>query len=728
MQLDLGDTRIDAHPDDDLLTALIRAGRMPAGALCMAGDCPNCLAVVDGVAYVRMCLTRPRDGMSVIPFPVERMPDLPTTSSSPRQVSHRSLHVDVVVIGGGESGRAAADAAAGGSVVVLDERRGDGEALAVYPGPEVVARVDGEVLRLHASRVVIATGAADILPVVPGSRLRGILSPTAARRLDVAGIDLGDIVAIGEPPDGLPCRGVDGELVRFEGADRIEAVVTRTAQGDEVRHPCQTAVVNLGTYPRDALARMGADIPVEVTGAAASDAPPPPCPVDGVVCPCSGVESADLRSVWERGFRELELVKRATLAGTGTCQGGICGPYLRSFVEERTGTSTPSFTSRPLARQMTLGEAAAAHHFPAVHRTALDATHRALGARMDRMGGWWRPWTYGDLGAEYSAVRGAVSLGDVGTLGKVLVAGPDAAELLERVYPCHLRDLSPGRSRYALVLAESGGVLDDGLVARIDQTRFWLTFTSGGAGAAEAWLRDWAGTWDADVRIMDVTHSFGAINVTGPATHRLLERAGLEEPLRFMSHRRMEIAGVDCRLFRLSFTGEISYELHHSPAESERLWQSLTEMGTDLGLRPHGLEALQALRLEKGHVIIGMDTEPDSSPRRLGMEWAVAMDKPDFIGRAALLRTGRLPLDRRLVGLRMDGKAPVDGTPIFLPDGTMTGYVTSAFRSPTLGQSVMLAWVELAGGEPPAELVVDGRPARLASLPFYDPEGTRARA
>jgi sarcosine oxidase subunit alpha len=157
------------------------------------------------------------------------------------------------------------------------------------------------------------------------------------------------------------------------------------------------------------------------------------------------------------------------------------------------------------------------------------------------------------------------------------------------------------------------------------------------------------------------------------------------------------------------------------------LWNALMDLGADLGIAPHGLQTLQTLRLEKGHIIIGMDTEPDSTPRRLDMDWAVKMDKPDFVGRPALARTNRLPLRKKLVGLSMEGVPPIDGTPVYR-DGAIGGYVTSAAWSPTLGSSVMLAWVDLVDGEVPDVVEVDGREARHVPTPFYDPEGVRARS
>ena len=287
-----------------------------------------------------------------------------------------------------------------------------------------------------------------------------------------------------------------------------------------------------------------------------------------------------------------------------------------------------------MTRQITMEEAAGGVFFPPVRRTALDAEHRALGARMERFGGWWRPWTYGDTEGEYRAVREAVSLGDVSTLGKVIVSGPDAVRFLERIYPCRVGDLVPGRIRYALVLDERGYVFDDGVIVRDGERRFTLTFTTGGATGAEAWLRDWAEGFACDVRIVDRTVAVAAINVTGPRAAELLARCGLAEPPAFMRAAAAVVAGVPCDVMRLGFTGEPSWELHHPADRSVELWRALMAAGDDLGVRPHGLEALLALRLEKGHVIVGMDTDFDSTPRRLGMEWAV--------------RTGRRPrLHRR---------------------------------------------------------------------------------
>jgi sarcosine oxidase subunit alpha len=241
------------------------------------------------------------------------------------------------------------------------------------------------------------------------------------------------------------------------------------------------------------------------------------------------------------------------------------------------------------------------------------------------------------------------------------------------------------------------------------------------------WIRDWIDTWGLRVHVMDRTMSLAAINVTGPFAKELLGRLGLADPPRFLGHVRADIAGVPCHVMRLSFTGEAAFELHHPVDRSVELWRALMEAGRDFHVRPHGLQALFGLRLEKGHVIVGMDTELDTTPRRLGMDWAVRMEKPAFIGRAALERTAKLDDDRRWFGFEMDGEAPVEGSPIrSIPDSEIVGNVTGSWRSPLLGKALVLGWQRRRPFLPTVE--IDGREAIVTPTPFYDPEGVRARA
>lgn len=717
---------------ESLLVRLLREGRHPTGGgvLCTTGDCMNCVVQADGVDYVRSCQVDAESVANVVLHPIDGPPALPAPGSAPapavsESVPVRNVHHDVVVIGGGESGCDAAAAAerAGADVVVFEADDGF-EVLGVFPGPLVVVRTDHGMVHAHAQRVIVATGAAPILPVAPGAELAGIYTPAAAANLTAAGLDLGRVVTITRPPERFEPAPPDQASAGGEQVEppRVGAVVV-----DGERFECDAVICDLGSTPRNVLARMGAGLGVEVVGDAAVTADPPPCPAAGVVCPCNDTSIDDLRDAWDRGFTDMELLKRATLAGTGTCQGSMCSPYLQSFILDQGGELEPVFTARPAARQATLGELAAGRHHAAVPRTALHDEHVAAGATMDRLGGWWRPWSYGDVDAEYRAVREAVSLGDVGTLGKFVVAGPDAETALQRLFPADVSTIRPGRSRYVLMLDERGYVLDDGMILREPEgDRFYVTVTSGGASIAELWVRDW--TADLDVRWMNVTMSLGAINVTGPHATELMQRAGLVEPLPMLRHIQTEIAGVPCRVVRLSFTGEVSYELHHPFVRSVELWRALLALGADLGIAPHGLDALTRLRLEKGHILVGQDSDYDSTPRRLQHDGMINLDAGgEFVGRSAVERTNRIPLDKMLVGLESDGPAPFEGAVAWRDDGEYAGYVTSSAWSPTLDRAVMLAWVRTVDGEVPAEVVIEGVTARRVALPFYDPEGVRAR-
>lgn len=720
---------VEFNDGDSVLVALLRNKQYPGqgGCLCLAGDCPHCLATVNGVAYTRTCQTQASPGLVVESHPTTAYPALPASPGAP---SHpvRHVHADVAILGQGPAGQAAAQevAARGRTAISLDAHQQQ-EIVGVYDGPLVVARTPTEMLHIHATEIVVATGAAELQPVAPGNMLKGLVTSRAAEKLHAAGVDLGRVVAVGQTPEHVDAVVAPGRILSFHGQDSVSAVTVVADDGRQTRYECDTVSVGIGLQPRDTLLRMAQGLAVRAVGDAAQQPALPPCPISGLICACSGVSVNDLQSVWDRGFKELELVKRATLAGTGACQGSMCIPHIRSFLADRGGEVQPPFTARPVTRQPTIGEAAAGAHHRPTPRTALDAEHRSLGARMDRIGGWWRPFSYGDFLQEYWAVREAVSIGDVSTLGKMVVSGPDALELLERLYPTRVATIAPGRARYVLLLDERGYVLDDGLICRDTDSRFYLTFTSGGSSFAEMWVRDWAETWGLDVRLMYQTMSLGAINVTGPLAKELLRRAGLTEPPQYMHHQQAIVAGVDCRVVRLSFTGETSFELHHKSDESVTLWRQLLQLGGPLGIKPHGLDTLLKLRLEKGHIIVGQDTDFDSTPRRINMEWAIRLDKPDFIGRQGVIRTNRFEKDRQLVGLELQGHTPAEGATIWRHDD-YAGYVTSSMASPALGKTVMLGWVKFYDGQLPEAVTIDGRQALVAAAPFYDKEGARARA
>ena len=659
-------------------------------------------------------------------------------------------------------------------------------AVGVYEGLLVPVVGEDFLHLVHPERVVVATGAIeqhgtfranDLMGVWLGrgaTRLTGVhgLAPGEravvvagtyeglehAETLRAGGVHLAAVVA----HDGLGPRlpaGVSaipgGEVVSARGRGKVEGVVVESKRGRRTIS-CDALVLSLGLVPRDGLLRQAVGLPATGAGdvvlpgcsteeaaesgrqsagghsPAARRSLPPPAQA-GFVCLCEDVEMRDLDLAWSEGFRSTELLKRYTTATMGPCQGALCNTHLEAFVQARAGASALSAptTARPPARPIRLEEAAAGIRHAVEQHTALHERHLELGARMEWAGTWKRPESYGDPLAEYWAVRRNLSVMDVGTLGKFLVGGRDATEFLERLYPRSVRDLEDGRTRYSLLLNESGYVFDDGLICALTPGRYYLTLTSGGAEQGEAWLRDWAEAWRLQVHIVNQTGAQGAINVAGPRTRELLSRLSPElasgDSVRFMHHRQVEVGGVSCLVIRLGFVGELSYELHHAGSASGRLWDALLEEGADLDLRPHGLEALRLLRLEKGHIIVGQDTDFDSTPKKLGLDWMVEMEKPSFVGKPALRRIDRLHPVLKLVALSFGENAPPEGASL-VADGRMVGHLTSSRFSPVLGHGVALGWVRRANGEFPSVVSAEGQRGTVTSEPFYDPGGVRLRA
>ena len=427
-----------------------------------------------------------------------------------------------------------------------------------------------------------------------------------------------------------------------------------------------------------------------VVGAAAERPPAPAAPpTDGVVCRCMGVTVDGPRGArGPRATRSSSCSSAPRSPGIGTCQGGACLPHVRAWIAARTGEVPEPFTARPGVRQITLAEAAADAYVDAFRRTPLHDEHLALGARMDRFGGWWRPWHYGDAVAEYWAVREGVSIGDVSTLGKIVVSGPDVVEALERIYPCHVADIKPGRSRYALLLNERGHVMDDGMILRESETRFVLTFTSGGAANAEMWLRDWIETWGLRVHVIDRTMSLAAINVTGPLAGELLRR-GSASPTRRASSATSTPRSPASRAtsMRLSFTGEAAFELHHPIDRSVELWRALLDAGArprHPAARPPGA-VRAAAREGPRHRRHGHRARHDAAPARHGLGGAD--------GQAAVHRPGRARADRQArrrpaLGRLLDGRPGAGrGRADLRRDGEVVGNVTGSWTSPVLGKA-----------------------------------------
>jgi sarcosine oxidase subunit alpha len=245
----------------------------------------------------------------------------------------------------------------------------------------------------------------------------------------------------------------------------------------------------------------------------------------------------------------------------------------------------------------------------------------------------------------------------------------------------------------------------------------------------EAWLRNWIDRLELHVHLVDLTAQLGAINVAGPHARDLLATLSDDdlsrETIPYPGHAEITVAGVPCRAIAVGFVGELSYELHHPRSRSVELWDALLAAGAPWDISPHGLDALDVLRLEKGHVYLAQDTMPDDHPAKLGLGWAVAADKPAFVGKRALERMDAFPLQRRLVGLRFDGP-PQRGHPLTL-DGTIVGRITSCAVSDAAGGPIGLGWVRSIDGVFAEVLAAGDVTATVSPTPFYDPEGVRLR-
>jgi sarcosine oxidase subunit alpha len=640
-------------------------------------------------------------------------------------------------------------------------------AIGVYEGPLVPLATDDQLVQVHPARVVVATGATEIHPVFPGNDLPGVwLGRGAAAMAARHRIPPGDRVVVaastgeglehlralveggvnvaaalvpgalaGKVPDGIEVIA-DAEITSATGRSSIRGVEVR--QGGRVRTiACDALVLSLGLWPRDGLARMAVGEDVRLVGDAALRGDEPTLGRGGYVCLCEDVTLHDLEQARREGFRSAEILKRYSTATMGPCQGAMCAPAFACFARDQAGrarTADGRTTPRPPVRPVALEVLAASVHEVREKRTSLHEVHLAAGARLGWSGGWMRPFTYGDRLDEYRAVRERVSLMDVGTLGKFLIAGRDALELADRVFASRVRDLGSGRARYVVALEEAGYVADDGLLCALEGGAFSLTSTTGGAEGMDARLRDWANRLGLHVHLLDRTAELGAIVVAGPLARDLLGRLSddaLEAAsIPYPGHREIEVAGIPCHAIRSGFVGELAFELHHPRPRGPELWHAIMREGETLGIRPHGLDALELLRLEKGHLYLGQDTLPDDTPAKLGLGWAVDLDKPWFVGKAALERMAASPVTRRLAGLEFSDPAAVAdelrGMPLTM-NGKVVGRVTSAGWSWALDRAIGLGWIRATADGFPSELRAGSSIARVVPTPFYDPGGARLR-
>jgi sarcosine oxidase subunit alpha len=470
------------------------------------------------------------------------------------------------------------------------------------------------------------------------------------------------------------------------------------------------------------------------------------CGKRSFVCLCADITGRDLCDGIAEGFDHIETLKRYTTTTMGPCQGRMCQFAAVSICARetsRTIAATGLTTSRPPNPSVTLGALAGPRHHP-IRRTPIHYAHDVQGAAWMDMGDWKRPRYYRSsdsmdelacVKAEYRAVRERVGIIDVSTLGKLDVRGPDAGQLLDTVYTHRFSDLRPGRVRYALMCDEGGIILDDGTISRFTDDHYFITTTTGNLDFVHQWLEWYLIGSGWSVHIVNVTAGYGAINVAGPKAREVLRRLTdcdlTREAFPYMACRQALVNGVSCILLRIGFVGETGWEIH-CPAESaEELWNSLLAAGKDFGVQPFGVEAQRLLRLEKRHVIVGVDTDALTSPYEAGMGWAAKIEKADFVGKVALTRARGASTRELLVGFVVQGQnVPEDGAAVVI-EGKLAGRITSSRYSPRMGSAIGLAWVPSETAQEGAAIqvrVAGGlAPAKVTMQPFYDPEGARLR-
>lgn len=614
---------------------------------------------------------------------------------------------------------------------VVDARSGDGIVRAGGRGR--VQRVElSNGRQVEADLLITATGwtAPTSLLNMAGDRPK--YSPESARFFS------GQL-----PDDVLATGGIVGDGTDQQQSAHAEAI------GQEAARRAQN-MLSLMAAAAPTLDDSADPVPVDDAPVTVPELPREPHPAlfrsstHGFVDFSEDVSSKDLFVAVGEGYDSAELAKRYSTATMGPLQGkletinavAVIAEANRSTIAE-TGTTV----WRPPYAPTTLGALAGRALHPARY-SPMQSWHEAHGAHAQVAGAWIRPEHYGDPATEVRAVRENVGIIDVTPIGKLNLVGKDVPRLLQHLYVNKWMKLGVGRVRYGAMCAEDGVVMDDGVTGRLGEDHYLMSTTSSGASAVWEWVEEWLQTThpDWDVVCTPVTTSYASMNVAGPRSRELLHRlTDIDlDPATFeyMNVRTGTVAGVpDVVLWRIGFTGELSYELHVPAAYGLHVWEELFRAGQDLGIRPFGVEAQRILRLEKGHMIIGQDTDGLTGAYSAGLDWAVKLDKPDFAGKPELHWQQQAGVQSKLVALRPVDPAvvPEEASQIIDPSAQILGRVTSSRRSPTLGRSICLAQLHSRYADPDTVVRIlrpDGSVVEASvcsDLAQVDPEGERAR-
>jgi sarcosine oxidase subunit alpha len=725
---------------------------------------------------------------------VKRFPAAPPLSESEHHYQHVYLQFDRVVVGGGLHGIEAALASAGRGlrVALLEKQLGLGgdsvqveEVLAhpmittfvnctcfgLYEGNLLGAvQIDDDrpnaetLLHLRAGRVVVATGAYETQFLFANNDLPGVMLSTAVLRLlhqhkivpGKRAVLIGDTARCSQLQVDLEAAGIEvvaslpiGSVVSAVGDDHVRGVATETVTYDaDLVVMCGPLVPDLGflagTSPQS----------VSLVGAAAGESfvtqayiPPTSAQSpDAIACLCMDVSGHDVAETIASGMGHIELIKRFTKLGKSACQGRMCQMAAVSLCSQISGQTTAQVgttVARPPAPPVTLGVLAGMRHHP-VRRTPMHYQHDRLGAVWMDMGDWKRPRYYDSAGTghqdqcveqEYRAVRERAGIIDVSTLGKIEVKGSDAGRLLDLVFTHNFSTLPIGRIRYSVLCDELGTIVDDGTISRMDEQRYFLTTTTGNADFVQQWLEWWAAAAGMKVNITNLTAGLASMNLAGPLARGVLAQltdCDLSSPaFPYMDWRQATVAGVPATMMRIGFVGEMGWEIVVAAECGSHLWEQVLQAGASVNLLPFGVETQRVLRLEKKHIIVGVDTDALSNPYEAGMAWVAKLDKPDFIGRAALARMKQSPLERILVGFEVDGATvPPDGSPV-LVDGKPVGLATSVRFSWEKKKVIGMAWVTPAEAKQGTRITLRSDAvdysANVVEEVFYDPAGQRLK-
>jgi sarcosine oxidase, subunit alpha len=470
------------------------------------------------------------------------------------------------------------------------------------------------------------------------------------------------------------------------------------------------------------------------------------------------VTTKDLALATREGFESIEHIKRYTTTGMATDQGKTAGMNALGFVAEGFGRPIPEvglttfrFPYTPVSFGIFAGYARG-DLFDPVRTTPTHAWAREHGAVFEDVGLWKRARYFPEAGEdmhaavarECRAVRASCGIFDASTLGKIEVVGADAVTFMNRLYVNNWSSLAAGRARYGILLRDDGFVYDDGVVARLADDRFHVTTTTGGAARVFAMMEDYLQTEWPELRVWltSTTEQWAVIAVQGPRARAVI--AGLATDvdvsaaaLPHMSVARGRICRVPMLLFRVSFTGELGFEINVPADYGQAVWEAVHAAGRAHGMIPYGTEAMHVLRAEKGYIIVGQETDGTATPDDVGLGWAIGKAKPDFVGKRALERPAmKAPERKQLVGLRTRDPAVVleEGTQVVarpgqVPPLQLIGHVTSSYASAVLGHSIALAMV--AGGRARlgetlyVSMKAGDIPVTVTAPVFYDPEGAR---